>query len=99
RPIFFTGESHAGHYIPSMIHYILKKNADLLAGSAGTGTGTSCGPYVLNVEGAAIGNGWTDPWNQYDVSEFAFGMGLVSEGQMRTLKAREEDCHSKIAHG
>lgn len=26
RPIFFTGESHAGHYIPSMVSYILKHN-------------------------------------------------------------------------
>lgn len=26
RPIFFTGESHAGHYIPSMTAYILAKN-------------------------------------------------------------------------
>lgn len=26
RPIFFTGESHAGHYIPSMVAYILEQN-------------------------------------------------------------------------
>lgn len=31
RPIFFTGESHAGHYIPSMVAYILGQNDAVLA--------------------------------------------------------------------
>lgn len=31
RPIFFTGESHAGHYIPSMMAYILARNQDVVA--------------------------------------------------------------------
>jgi len=26
RPLFFSGESHAGHYIPSMMNYILHQN-------------------------------------------------------------------------
>ena len=28
RPLYFSGESHAGHYIPSMIDYIHKHNTD-----------------------------------------------------------------------
>lgn len=31
RPFFFTGESHAGHYIPSMVAYILGQNEAVLA--------------------------------------------------------------------
>ena len=31
RPLFITGESHAGHYIPSMSAYILKKNKEVSA--------------------------------------------------------------------
>ena len=31
RPIFFTGESHAGHYIPSMVAYILGQNEAVAA--------------------------------------------------------------------
>lgn len=39
RPIFFTGESHAGHYIPSMVAYILAQNeAAVAAGKVNAGT-------------------------------------------------------------
>lgn len=45
RPIFFTGESHAGHYIPSMVAYILEQNeAALAAGQVKKGVGTNGGP-------------------------------------------------------
>lgn len=48
RPLYITGESYAGHYIPSISAYIHKQqNAD------------------LNLQGFAIGNGWTDPLLQY----------------------------------
>lgn len=44
RPLYITGESYAGHYIPSISAYIHKQqNVD------------------LNLQGFAIGNGWTDP--------------------------------------
>lgn len=90
RPIWFTGESHAGHYIPSMLAYIQKQNARVRAGT---------GSITLNVKGAAIGNGWTDPYNQYDVSEFAFGHGLIDEQQMRSLKESEAVCQGKLKAG
>ncbi|CAM9862355.1 unnamed protein product, partial [Discosporangium mesarthrocarpum] len=32
RPIFFAGESHAGHYIPSMVAHVLRKNKELMSG-------------------------------------------------------------------
>ncbi|GMI33752.1 hypothetical protein TeGR_g2201 [Tetraparma gracilis] len=57
-PVFFAGESHAGHYIPSMIADIRRRNA---AGAE----------VQIDVRGAAIGNGWFDPRSQYDVSGFA----------------------------
>ncbi|KAG5176491.1 Alpha/Beta hydrolase protein [Tribonema minus] len=85
RALYFTGESHAGHYIPSMIVYILDANAP--GGSSAV---------VLNVKGAAIGNGWTAPRYQYDVSEYAFGAGLVAEGQLRALQARAAACRANI---
>ncbi|CAM9829589.1 unnamed protein product, partial [Ectocarpus sp. 13 AM-2016] len=88
RPIFFTGESHAGHYIPSMTAYILAKNE-----AAGEGE------LVVDVQGMMIGNGWFDPISQYDVSDFAFGMGLIDSGQRRGLKKQEETCLSSIEAG
>jgi carboxypeptidase D len=48
NPLWFSGESHAGHYIPSMMNYILKQNDDLKDGD-----------IEIPLAGAAIGNGWT----------------------------------------
>jgi carboxypeptidase C (cathepsin A) len=47
NPLYFSGESHAGHYIPSMMNYILKLNDNLSAGS-----------MKIPLAGAMIGNGW-----------------------------------------
>lgn len=66
RPLFFSGESHAGHYIPSMLNYILRQNAELAPGN-----------LEIPVSGAAIGNGWTDPTYQYAAAEAAYGHGMV----------------------
>eukprot|EP00639_Heterosigma_akashiwo_P022602 CAMPEP_0206411840 /NCGR_PEP_ID=MMETSP0294-20121207/33569_1 /ASSEMBLY_ACC=CAM_ASM_000327 /TAXON_ID=39354 /ORGANISM="Heterosigma akashiwo, Strain CCMP2393" /LENGTH=179 /DNA_ID=CAMNT_0053872737 /DNA_START=93 /DNA_END=628 /DNA_ORIENTATION=- len=52
RPVYFTGESHAGHYIPSMIKYILEKNS-----------APSPGDARVTLGGALVGNGWTDHGN------------------------------------
>ena len=53
RQLYFSGESHAGHYIPSMMDFILKKNDDLNSNTM---------PLVkMDLKGAAIGNGWVDP--------------------------------------
>jgi cathepsin A (carboxypeptidase C) len=48
RDFFITGESYAGHYIPSIAYHFLK---EIPAGSLG-----------LNFKGIAIGNGWVDPY-------------------------------------
>jgi len=51
---FITGESYAGHYIPALSAYILRKNDNLPAGD-----------IVINQVGLAIGNGLVDPLIQY----------------------------------
>lgn len=82
--IIFTGESHAGHYIPSMTDYILNQNEDVRTGKSNN--------IVLRIDGLALGNPWIDPYNQYDVSELGHGLGLVSIGQMYKLKEQEQNC-------
>jgi Serine carboxypeptidase len=83
-----------------MIAYILAENAALAAASSSNGTRAAAAAAVtavpLNIAGAAIGNGWSDPYNQYDVSEYAFGAGLITEGQMRALKAKEQQCRAGL---
>ncbi len=86
-PIFFTGESHAGHYIPSMVNYILQRNND-----ANT-------LLQLNVEGVALGNPWLDPSNQYNPAEFAHGLGILSAGQVNKLSEQEGKCKQLLKQG
>jgi carboxypeptidase D len=78
RPLLLTGESHAGHYIPCIAKYILERNAEIKARGKGG--------LIINIDGLAIGNGWIDPFHQYDVSDYAHGQGLISDGQRHTMK-------------
>jgi carboxypeptidase D len=121
RPIYFSGESQAGHYIPSIVSHFVDWNKE--AGSNGD--------IYLDVQGVLIGNGWIDPPNQvsfpppvlilespsfqssarsasdlgssagwqYDVSDFAHGVGLISEGQFNTLQERRRQCVSGLSKG
>ena len=86
RPLFFSGESHAGHYIPSMMNYILKKNRD--GGQ----------PYIP-VAGGAIGNGWIDPVYQYSPADAAYGHGIVDRAQRNSLAAAEQECQTQLQRG
>jgi carboxypeptidase C (cathepsin A) len=88
RPLYLTGESHAGHYIPSMAAYILRQNAK-----------ASANDLVITLEGVALGNPWSDPFNQYDPSDFARGLGLLSQGQSNKLKSLNAECQSLLKAG
>lgn len=49
---FITGESYAGHYIPAIAYRVV------LGNQRGDG-------HFINLQGIAIGNGWTNPLIQY----------------------------------
>lgn len=85
REIYLTGESHAGHYIPSFTKYILEQNEK--------------SDIRINIAGLAIGNGWMDPYNQYDVSDFMHALGALSLGQKYHMKQREKSCQALIKKG
>ncbi|KAL1548176.1 serine carboxypeptidase-like 50 [Salvia divinorum] len=75
RPIYLTGESYAGKYLPALGYYILKKNAISSYGER------------INVAGIAIGNGLTDPEIQVqDHAITAFHLGLINEKQKAHLE-------------
>ena len=81
RPLFMTGESHAGHYIPSMMDYILQRQQ---------------GRVGISFAGAAIGNGWIDPYHQYSATEVAYGAGLINLSQKAKLDEDEKECQRAI---
>ena len=75
RPFYFSGESHAGHYIPSMMDFILQRNDGKIVPTGSNGL------QPLRVEiplsGAAIGNGWIDPFHQYAAADAACKLCLL----------------------
>ncbi len=90
RPFFMSGESHAGHYIPTIAKYILDRNDDVKAGK---------GDLFISLEGIALGNPWLDPFHQYDASDFAHGLGIINQGQKHRLKELEKKCQSILKGG
>eukprot|EP00537_Pseudo-nitzschia_pungens_P018192 CAMPEP_0172410434 /NCGR_PEP_ID=MMETSP1061-20121228/76882_1 /TAXON_ID=37318 /ORGANISM="Pseudo-nitzschia pungens, Strain cf. pungens" /LENGTH=814 /DNA_ID=CAMNT_0013146619 /DNA_START=87 /DNA_END=2531 /DNA_ORIENTATION=- len=92
RPFYFSGESHAGHYIPSMMNYIRKKNANPRALQESDGV-------AMPLSGALIGNGWFDPIYQYSAHEAAYGYGLIGKAQERSLAIKEESCRADLRNG
>eukprot|EP00960_Hanusia_phi_P043564 756123-Hanusia_phi.AAC.1 len=67
-PLYITGESYAGHYIPALGFAILQHNDMLVPES----------PARVPLAGIAIGDGWIDPVNMVPVyPQLLLEMGLV----------------------
>lgn len=68
-PLYITGESYAGKYIPYITEEITKRNQ---SGSA------------IPLEGIALGNGWMKPEEQTaDQIVFAYMLGMVDNNQRK----------------
>lgn len=62
NPLYLTGESFAGHYLPSLAKKIIYNQ-------------TSLG---FNLAGVSIGDGWTDPVNQVNhYDSFLWSVGVI----------------------
>jgi carboxypeptidase D len=92
RKVFFSGESYAGHYIPSIMNYLLKENDRITSSS-------SSKDIIIPLAGAAIGNGWTDPFYQYAGAEFAYGHGLIGASEVLAFQAKEKLCQAQLNRG
>lgn len=67
-PLFLTGESYGGHYIPAFAYRILLENDNI----AGTNN------RYVNLQGVAIGDGLTDPCSQVEMGpRAAYDFGIV----------------------
>ena len=67
RPLFITGESYAGHYVPAIGWKIVDANAQ-------------GGQPQLNLQGIAIGNGLVEPLTQYGAySDFMYNNDMIDD--------------------
>jgi len=75
RPVYFTGESYAGKYVPAIGYYILKEKPN----------------GKVNLKGLAIGNGLTDPVTQVQTHAVnVYYSGLVNAKQRVELQKAQE---------
>jgi carboxypeptidase C (cathepsin A) len=73
RPLYLTGESYAGHMIPSIATYILSRNKE-------------AGARKINLKGIAIGNGWVDPHSHVKAAiTTAYATGVIDSKQEHAL--------------
>ena len=93
RDLYFSGESHAGHYIPSMMDFIQYQNEQIASSP------TPSNSIFLPLMGGAIGNGWIDPYHQYSAATVAAGFGLIDFSQWAKLNDQEMQCQKQMQGG
>eukprot|EP01133_Synstelium_polycarpum_P010216 gene10216-11902_t len=92
-PFYLSGESYAGHYIPHYANFILTMNEAIANKTAPTCT-------TINLQGVAIGNGWTHPVVQYDsYSKMGYGAGIIGIDQYNAYNTLVAACQQQINLG
>lgn len=82
RDFYITGESYAGHYVPAIAYYLLNE---------------AYPPVQLNLKGIAIGNGLTDPFQQYPAyAKFSYENNLISKEWRDVLDGGFKACQALI---
>ena len=77
-PLYLTGESYAGHYIPAFGNLIHSHNAPL----------TNSSPSFIPLHGLAIGDGWIDPINMVpEYPAMLENMGLIDSSQEKVFES------------
>ncbi|MDY6855851.1 MAG: hypothetical protein SWO11_14315 [Thermodesulfobacteriota bacterium] len=77
-PLFITGESYGGKYIPAISEKIMERNQEL--------RDKKDEAKIINLKGLAIGNPWMDPVLQTKMRlEVGFSLGFLDTKQYNTL--------------
>lgn len=77
NPLFLSGESYAGRYIPWIAHEIIKQNVK----------------QTLNLHGLVIGNGIWNPFLQFPSSaQYAYNLGIINKYQKLEVDTAVNKC-------
>lgn len=82
---FISGESYAGKYIPSLGSKIHHNNQNA--------------SLKINLQGLLIGNGLTDPVNQYKYGDFLYQLGFIDLNTLNSFHVMEENIKNLIIRG
>lgn len=85
NPLFVTGESYAGKYVPALSYAIHEDN--------------KVQQEKINLQGLAIGNGLVDPGNQLHYGDYLYQLGLIDSSERQKFQEEEELGRSYIAAG
>jgi len=90
-PLYLTGESYAGHYVPAIAHRILNDSGD--------------DGIKLNLAGVAIGNGYfsaVEQWKWYAPMAYkfnsAYGVTVLNKDEYKEMAAGAEVCTEIAKH-
>ncbi|XP_037043900.1 venom serine carboxypeptidase-like isoform X2 [Bradysia coprophila] len=75
NPFYITGESFAGKYIPAIGFEINERN--------------KIEDFQINLQGLALGNALSDPYNMLNYGDYAYQTGLVDKHGWRQMKIFE----------
>ena len=101
RQIYITGESYAGHYIPIIADYIMKRNKEAKETVKGDSSrqnddDDTLPPLHIPLSGIAIGNGWMDLKTQNSDSEYLASKGLISRSMGAAYDVSIKTCIDMI---
>lgn len=86
NPFFLTGESYAGKYVPA-IGYKIHSMGDAAKKSG------------INLQGFAIGDGFSDPRHMFDYGDYLYQVGLVDEIQRDHFKQEQRLAIKYVENG
>ncbi|XP_001602950.1 venom serine carboxypeptidase isoform X2 [Nasonia vitripennis] len=82
---YVTGESYAGKYVPAVSHAIKDYNVKA--------------KIKINLQGLAIGDGWTDPINQINYGDYLYQIGLIDFNAREQFTVMESKAKDLIKQG